>query len=186
LHDVTAMQPAFLSFLLPPPSAGALLLAGPDCARARCAADRHKASVVKGIVGNAVFADERENPLAGPVEQRVDLNQPVMRIDSGKRDAGALVRLIGTQAGDPCGGSRKRAPERFHLADLAARFPGHDRGVKSVDALAGDKGLDTDAIRIECMNASTISALGPGPELVGFRKIAARYRGSPRRSRWLG
>jgi len=180
------MQPAFLWFLFPPPSAGALGLAGSDRASARCAADRQEASVMQRIGGNAVLGDERENPLTGPVEQRVNLDQPVMRINSGKRDADALIRLIGAQAGDPCGGSRKCTPERFHLADRAARFPSRDRGVKSVDAMAGDKGLDTDAIRIECMNASTISALGPGPELVGFRKIAARYRGSPRQSRWLG
>ena len=119
---MTAVQPAFLRFPLPPPSAGELGLAGPDCTGARCAADRRKAPVVQGIVGNAVFADERENPLARPVEQRVDLDQPMMRIDNGKRDAGALMRLIGAQAGDPCRGPREGAPERLDLATLEEAF----------------------------------------------------------------
>ena len=76
------MQAAFLLlFLLPPPSPGALGLSARHRTRARRAADRHEALVMQGIVGNAVLADEREDLLAGPVEQRVDLDQPVMRID---------------------------------------------------------------------------------------------------------
>ncbi len=79
------MEPALLSlFLLPPPSSGTLGLARRDGACAWCATDRHEAEVVQTVVGNAVVADEREHLLACPVEQRADLDQPVMRIFGGK------------------------------------------------------------------------------------------------------
>jgi hypothetical protein len=88
-----------------------------------------------------------------------------MRIDGSKRDAGALVRLIGTQAGDPCGGSREGTPERFHLADVAACLPGRDRGVKSVDALDPKRGgfLEFGTELVAAADHSLVALLGASP-----------------------
>jgi hypothetical protein len=89
------MQSAFLpGLLLPPPPAGALRLARLDRTRARSATDRQKAPVVQIVVGDGVLADEREDPLARPVEQGIHLDEPIMRIDRSKGDAGALIGLV--------------------------------------------------------------------------------------------
>src|SRR5208282_369432 len=165
------MQPALLLlFLLPPPSPGAFRLAGRDGTRARCAADRRETAVMQGIAGNAVLADEREHPLARPVEQRIYLDQPVMRIDRSKGDAGALVRLIRAQTRDPRGGACEGALEWLDLAYRAARAPRFERGVKPLDALAADQRFNTYAIGIERRNSPAISVFRLRPDLIGLRK----------------
>src|SRR6516165_1540316 len=116
------MQPALLFLLLlPPPPAGALGFARCDGARTWSAANRREAAVVQGIVGNVMLPDERAHAFARPVEQRAYLDQPMMWVDGGKGDAGALVRLIGAQARDPCGGTCEGPLEGLYLAYRTAR-----------------------------------------------------------------
>ena len=110
------MQPTLLLlFVLPPPSAGTLGVAGRDSAGARGTADRCEAAIMQTIVGNAVLTDERKRPLACPVEQGIHLDQLVMCIDGSKQDVGAFVRLILTQTRDPRGSACEGALERLTL-----------------------------------------------------------------------
>lgn len=43
--------------------------------------DRQKAAVVQRIVGNTVVEDESDDAVARPVEQRIYLYQPILRVD---------------------------------------------------------------------------------------------------------
>ena len=71
---MTGVEPAFGFFLLfPPPAPGPFGLARCYCAGARGAADRQKAAIVQWVVGNAVIADEGDDTIPRPVEQRVYL-----------------------------------------------------------------------------------------------------------------
>jgi hypothetical protein len=169
--------PVFLLFLLPPPSPGALRLSWSHGARAWCAADPREAAVMQSIVGNVVLADECDHLLARPVEQRIDLDQPVMGRNNSKRDASAFIRLIGAQSGDPNDGAREGPPERLDLAHRAAGVPRFDRGVKSIDALMRYQRFDAIAIRIDGDNALAVSVLGPRPELESLRKQPAGIEG---------
>src|SRR5262245_56745529 len=150
---MTMMQPALLLlFVLPPPSTGTLALSGRHCAGAGGAADRQEALVMQRAVGNVVLADECEHLLAGPVEQRVHLDQAELRIDGRKRDAGTVVRLVGAQSRDPSGGSGEGTPEWSDLAHSAAGVACLNGRVKSIDALAAHQGLDSVAFRVERLN----------------------------------
>src|SRR3954464_169964 len=95
VNSVVAVQSAFLFFVLfPPPAAGALGLARRHRARAGRAADREEAAIVQLVVGNIVLADELEDALARPVQQRIDLEQMVGRIERGIRRHRAIDRLL--------------------------------------------------------------------------------------------
>ena len=45
-----------------------------------------------------MFANERQHPITPPVEQRTNLDEPLIKIDDGKASSGAIVRLVGAQA----------------------------------------------------------------------------------------
>src|SRR5262249_22196143 len=86
-----AVQAAFLLvLLLPPPAAGALGLAWLHRAGAGRAADRQKARVMQGVVGNAVLVHEGDHALARPVEEGIKLDQAARAIDGRIGCRGAL------------------------------------------------------------------------------------------------
>jgi len=96
------VQSAFgLAFVFPPPAAGAFRFARCDSARAGRAADGEKAAGMQFIDRYVVRAREVDRALARPVVERVDLDQAVRTIETGKFDSSAMLGLVGAQAGDP-------------------------------------------------------------------------------------
>src|SRR6202790_223531 len=72
--------------LLPPPSAGALGLAGRHRAGARFTADRQEAAVMKWVVGNASVVQVGDHSVTCPIEQRVDLDELILLINRGRSE----------------------------------------------------------------------------------------------------
>src|SRR6478735_1079453 len=73
------MKPTlFLAFLFPPPASGALRFVGGDRPRAGCATDGREALCVTRVDRELVAGHEGQQPLARPVEQRVELDQTAL------------------------------------------------------------------------------------------------------------
>src|SRR5574343_1135838 len=119
------VQTAFLGgFVLPPPAAGAELLAQADGARAGRAADAGEELVVQRVVVHLVVGDVVPHIAPGPVGQRVELVQTLAGHFAFvvQRHLGAGVGLLLAQTGDPGRFAGQRARQRLHLADAAALF----------------------------------------------------------------
>jgi hypothetical protein len=85
---------------LPPPAAGAEVLAQADGARAGRAADAGEELVVQRVVGHLVQRDVVPDVAPGPVGQRVELGaHRIGQVE--QRHVGTGARLFAAQAGDP-------------------------------------------------------------------------------------
>src|SRR6056297_2113650 len=87
------MQTAF-RFLKPAPSARPLVFPSKDRAGARPATDARVAAVVKRVVRDRLFADQRPHVSLGPIRQRTDFDELELLVptdDRGFRTVGALV-----------------------------------------------------------------------------------------------
>src|SRR2546428_6304565 len=113
------MQAAFLdlSLLLPPPAAGALVLAGDGGARAGFAADRGVPALVQRVIWEVVLVDVRPDLVLGPRGQRRDLCQALV-LGVGRDDWSRRARrsLLAAQAGDPRVVTMQRSRQRPRLA----------------------------------------------------------------------
>src|SRR6202521_824420 len=90
---LAGVEPALLFIvLLPPPSAGALGLAGRHRAGARFTADRQEAAVMKWVVGNASVVQVGDHSVTCPIDQRVGGDELMFGIDRG---AGAQCAVRG-------------------------------------------------------------------------------------------
>jgi len=127
-----SVKPALLfAFLFPPPSAGALGLAGRNCARAWCATDREKTAAMQWTVRNATVAHVRDHPITRPVEQWIHFDELIAVLD---RRAGDAVRSRDWSARNPVihpaapararpSGSTLRIAQQACLASTEARKP---------------------------------------------------------------
>src|ERR1700692_1242592 len=168
---LAGMEPALLFLvLLPPPSAGALGLAGRHRAGARFTADRQEAAVMKWVVGNASVVQVGNHSVTCPIEQRVDLDKLILLIDRGAGDQCAVGRLIGAHTRDPCDGASKRTTERLDFAGPAARMPRFYRCAKAVRALARDQGFEALVMRIQGVDTTSVAAFGLTPKLIRLWK----------------
>src|ERR1700686_2429130 len=168
---LAGVEPTLLFLvLLPPPSAGALGLAGRHRAGARFTADRQEAAVMKWVVGNASVMQVGDHSVTCPIEQRVDLDELILLIDRGAGDQCAIGRLIGAHTRDPCDGASKRTTERNDFAGRAACMPRLYRCAKAVRALARDQGFAALGIRIQGVDATSVAAFSLTPKLIRFWK----------------
>src|SRR5438132_8570546 len=116
------MQAALLdAVLLPPPAAGALVLAGLGGAGAGGAADRRVALAVERVQRQGGLACVSPDLVPSPFRQWRDLGDAAMGgvggRDGGGRPGGALVAA---EAGDPGVVALEGGGQRPRLADLAA------------------------------------------------------------------
>src|ERR1700686_3281868 len=168
---LAGVEPALLFLVLfPPPSAGALGLAGRHRAGARFTADRQEAAVMKWVVGHASVVQVGDHSVTCPIEQRVDLDELILLINRGAGDQCAVGRLIGAPTRAPCDGAGKRTTERLDFAGRAARMPRFYRCAKAVRALAGDQRFETLGIRVQGEEATSVATFSLTPKLIRFWK----------------
>src|ERR1700716_1299714 len=102
---------------LPPPAAGAVVLALADRARARCAADRRVALRVQPVHRHVVLAQVGPDLALRPLRERVQLHdRAVVVIDLDLADVRSRRPLIAAQAGYPRIEAVEMLRERLHLA----------------------------------------------------------------------
>jgi hypothetical protein len=136
-------------FLFPPPSAGALGLAGCNGACARRAADREKTAAMQWIMRNAAVAHVRDHPIARPIEQWVHFGELIVVLDGSAGDRRPVMGLVRAQPSDPSRTASQGASERLDFAHCAAGMPRLDRGSKTVHTLARDKRFEPFVLRVE-------------------------------------
>src|SRR5579864_6708421 len=111
------MQTAFAMFCrLPPPAARARIFARRDGARAWRAADAGIAAIMERVVRYRMLADVTPDVLVGPVGQRIEFLQAVLRVPFLNCQVAASHRLGATLAGDPRVLAGERASQRLDLA----------------------------------------------------------------------
>ncbi len=182
------MDAAFLVGLgLPPPAAGAFVLAGEDGACAGGAADRREAVVEELVVRDLVLVDVGPHAVEGPVGERVELHDAaVILVDLDLRDVPAAPPLLAPKAGHPRVERRELALQRFHLADLAAREPEVDPAIHQVRAVllheafdlepVGELELDLDAVAVADLLEQRV---GLGRQAAGVEREHADRRVDP-------
>src|SRR6266849_4306306 len=163
------MKAAFLfAAVFPPPTAGALRLAGAHRAGARRATDRQKSSLVQRVDRDLVGGGKLLQSLAGPIDQRVELEEIALSIGNHKTDLHAIRRLLGTQAGDPSLRAHERPLERLDFSHVATGDARLLRIIESVDALGRDEIFKRRLARIDRPDAAAIAPLGFFPDRIGF------------------
>src|SRR5918996_82447 len=122
---------------LPPPAAGAVVLAGRDRAGARCAADGGVPLRIERVDGHVVVAQVLPDLALRPLGERVELDdRAVVVVDLDLANVRARRPLVATETGDP-GVERGEVPrQRLDLADVAAEQAVRDRLAEEVRALA--------------------------------------------------
>ena len=132
---------------------------------------------MQAVVGDPVIAHEVAHALSRPVQERIDLEQAMLRINRGKAHHCPVRGLLGAHPCHPSGRAFEGAPERFDLAQPATSLPRLDRGTETVDAVLGNPCLDAAALGEERLDASSIVPLGLRPDLMGLREQAAGVEG---------
>ena len=106
--------------------------------------------------------------ILGPVQQRTDLLQAVLRVMGDGLRLSALVRLVAPHARDPGAVAGNGTPERFELAALAAAQACPEGVIETVDAVFAHIALHGIGIGIVDSNATAIMQLQPLHQLQGL------------------
>lgn len=89
-----------LLVVLPPPSSGALRLAGLDGARTRLAADGGVTALMQRVDGDVFLGDIGPDLFDVPVGQSIDLDKITLSVELGEWGRGAIAGLAATEPGD--------------------------------------------------------------------------------------
>src|SRR5579875_1588402 len=134
--------------LLPPPSAGARILARTDRTRAGRTANAPVSPVIEWMVRDVMLPNVGEDLLFHPVSQGIDLNDAaVIMVELDLADIRSGCPLIAAEAGNPRIEIRQHPAERFDLADLAAGQAILHRFVEEIHAVLANKRLQELGIR---------------------------------------
>src|SRR3712207_2978844 len=112
------MQTAF-RFSRAAPATRARVFADADGRRAGHAADRSVAQVVERVVGHVVLDDVPPHVARRPSGQRVDLDEPELRVALDDRGPGARGSLLAPDGRDPGAETRQHLAQRLDLAQTA-------------------------------------------------------------------
>src|SRR5216683_3551380 len=110
--------------------------------------------------------------LAGPIDQRVELEEIALPVGRHQGDLAAIRRLVGAQPGNPSLRAGERPPERLDFSYVAtgdARLLGL---IETIDALSRDEPFERRMLWIDRPDAAAIAPLGFFPGRIGFRKQA--------------
>src|SRR2546426_5376853 len=152
-----AMDAAFLRRVrLPPPAPGAVGLAGTNCARAGCAADRRVALVVERVVRHVVLAHVVPDLVLRPLGEWVQLHdRAVVVIDLDLADIRARRPLVAAKPRDPGVESGEMLRQRSDFANVAAKEAVLHRPAKQVEALSLDHPTHVRLLRFEELEVPT-------------------------------
>src|SRR5829696_917771 len=163
---------------LPPPAPGPLVLPGPGRAGAGGAADRGVALGVQRAHRQAVAAHVRPDLLAGPVGERVELEDAAVGVvPLGLGDTSPSPAAVAAQAARPGLDPGQGPLQRGHLADVAAE-PAQGRVlVEQVGAVAGDHGGHVGRVRGDHLDLEAQAGPDRLDDLVGLLGQAAGVQG---------
>jgi hypothetical protein len=121
--------------------------------------------------------DEAYEPGARPVEQRVDLEDALARIDRRVGHRGAQGRLFRPQTADPRDRPGKGATKRLQFAHRAARMARFKGSAESIDTLVINKPFEAVAVRKKPVNTAAIARFRLTPKLIRFWKQSPSVEG---------
>ena len=144
------VQAAFLAELvLPPPAAGANVLAGLYGSCARLAPYRGKALRVQRVDGDGVLFDVGFEGFERPVGNWIELDELEPLVPRRERHIRAPAGLPAPEPRHPAGRTFKPALQRHDLAHMTAGFARLDGVAEAEHAIACDKGLHLARFRCE-------------------------------------
>jgi hypothetical protein len=173
------VQPALaVGVGLPPPAPGALVLAGAGRPGAGGAADRGVALLVQRVDGQAVGPHVGPDLVAGPVGERVELDDAAMGVvHLGLGGPGPGRAAVAAQPGRPRPDPGQGPVQGGDLADVAAQ-PAQGRVlVEQVGAVAGDHGRDVGRVGADHLDLQAQAGADGLDDLVGLLGEAAGVDG---------
>src|SRR2546428_6333368 len=142
------MQPTFPALrVLPPPAAGAFILARFDGPRAWRAADARVAAIVQRVVRDAMRFNVGPDVVARPIRQRIELGDAVQSVEFFDGDCAPGDRLPAAQAGDPRLLAGKRARKGLSFAYRAATLAQQRAFVERIDPMRAHERLECRRVR---------------------------------------
>src|ERR1700722_2976169 len=154
--------------LFPPPATRAMVLARHDRPGAGRAADARITLLMEAVEGQLASPDVRPDLLLGPVEQRADLVQAVLRIPLDGFAFSTGLRLLAPHAGDPRIVPGHEFLERYDLAGAAAGAARLGAVKEAVDTLARHQVRHILAIRVNDPDLVVVATLQLGEQLVAL------------------
>src|SRR6266852_634032 len=159
---------------LPPPPAGADVLAGLHRSGARRATDGRIALRVQSIYRERALTRVLPKLRRRPGDQRVELHHASVRaVDFHELHTGAGRSLLSPKAGDPGLSARERPRERLDLANSAALPAVGDALAEGEEAFLALQSLDAGTVREPALDLNAVSLLHRLHHLVGLRRQAA-------------
>src|SRR4029077_6000106 len=170
----SGMQATFAGLRsLPPPAAGTAALAGLNRAGARGTADARKLAIVQAIVRQPAGADILPHLRFGPVEERTDLVQAMLRVPLQRLAVRAGRGLLAAHAGDPGREARDGALEGLHLAHAAALEARLEAVIEAIHTLLRNQPLERPGVRVDDADGALVAALQFFEELISLLVQAA-------------
>src|SRR5215467_4150137 len=111
--------------------------------------------------------------LAGPIDQRVELEEIALPVCGYQSGLAAIRRLVGAQPGNPALRTCERPFERLNFSHVAAGDTRLLGMIEAVDALGRNKLLKRRLLRIDRPDAASIAPFGLFPGRISFRKQPA-------------